>query len=100
MKKVLTSFSAHFKSFWAKCKSLLPKINWQEAKDVELETVTNLVITVISYSIALGALIATLFGAWHQLFIGAIAYVFGAVHLNDNQYGNETALHYIARIFK
>ncbi|MGN1211349.1 MAG: hypothetical protein ACI4TM_06660 [Candidatus Cryptobacteroides sp.] len=96
MKKVIRSISAHTRTLWAK----RPKVNWDEAREVEATTVTNLVITVICYSISLVALIAALCGAWHQLLVCVIAYVFGAVHLNDDQYGNETALHYIARIFK
>jgi len=83
-----------------KIKELYSRIDWNEAKKVELQTMVNLITTIFCYSLTICCIIALFFGAWWQLFIGAISYVFGAVSLNDDQYGAESALHYIERVIR
>ena len=79
--------------------NFLKRFNWQEAKNVELETLVNLIITIFCYSFVLVSVIALFFGAWWQLIIGVPMYVLGAVCLNDTQWGNESALNYLYRVF-
>lgn len=79
--------------------NFLKRFNWQEAKNVELETLANLMVTIFCYSIALASVIALFFGAWWQLILGVPMYVLGAVCLNDTQWGNESALNYLHRVF-
>lgn len=79
--------------------NFLKRFNWQEAKNVELETFVNLIITFFGYSFALVSVIALFFGAWWQLILGVPMYVLGAVCLNDTQWGNESALNYLHRVF-
>lgn len=79
--------------------NFLKRFNWQEAKSVELETFVNLIGTIFGYSFALVSVIALFFGAWWQLILGVPMYVFGAVCLNDTQWGNESALNYLRRVF-
>lgn len=79
--------------------NFLKRFNWQEAKKVELETFVNLIITFFGYSFALVSMIALFFGAWWQLILGVPMYVLGAVCLNDTQWGNESALNYLHRVF-
>ena len=79
--------------------NFLKRFNWQEAKKVELETFVNLIGTIFGYSFALVSVIALFFGAWWQLILGVPMYVFGAVCLNDTQWGNESALNYLRRVF-
>ncbi len=81
-------------------KSLVARFSWEEAKNVEFETLLNLLITVVCYTVALGGLVACLFGAWWHLFSAAMMYVLGAVCLNDTQWGNESALKYVERVFQ
>lgn len=79
--------------------NFLKKFNWQEAKNVELETFVNLIGTILGYSSALVSVIALFFGAWWQFILGVPMYVFGAMCLNDTQWGNESALNYLRRVF-
>ena len=79
--------------------NFLKRFNWQEVKNVELETLVNLIITIFCYPFALVSVIALFFGAWWQLILGVPMYVLGAVCLNDTQWGNESALNYLYRVF-
>lgn len=87
------------KQIFRSIKNVLSRFNWQEARQVELETAINLAGTVFFYSFALISFVCLFFGIWWQIILGAPSYVLGAVLLNDTQWGNESALHYVQRIF-
>ena len=77
----------------------LKRFKWQEAKNVELETLVNLITTAFCYSYALTAVIILFWGYWWHLIFALPAYVLGVLCLNDTQWGNESALAYLRRVF-
>lgn len=101
MKRAIKRIWGAIASVWAGIIGLVKRFNWEEARNVEGITLMNAVGTIVFYALALTCVCASLFwGAWHQLFIAGIAYVMGAVLIQDNFLGNEKAVHYFERCFK
>ena len=101
MKRAIKRIWGAIASVWAGIIGLVKRFNLEEARNVEGITLMNAVGTIVFYALALTCVCAALFwGAWHQLFIAGIAYVMGAVLIQDNFLGNEKAVHYFERCFK
>jgi fatty acid desaturase len=100
MKRVVKSICEAFASVWAEIVSLARRFDWEEARSVSVETATNAAFAILFYVLALCALVGVIFfGAVWQLLMVALCYVAGAVLMQDRQWGNETACHYIERCF-
>lgn len=101
MKRAIKHILGAIASVWAGIVSLFKRFNWQEARNVSLETGMNAAGVIVFYSICLACVCAAIFcGAWHQLALAVPCYILGAVLMQDRQWGNETACHYFERCFR
>ena len=78
---------------------IVRRFDWSEARDVEPETLMNLSVSAMFFGLALVSVAAVFFGAWWQPILGLPMCALGAVCLTDTQWGNESALDYLRRVF-